>query len=66
MLIPTSGCLRTCTHSSALNRSGFAYVTPAKIEDGWMVRVSIGAPETEVADVEALWSAMMRFAERAS
>jgi aromatic-L-amino-acid decarboxylase len=48
--------------AEALNRSGEAYVTPARIEDGWMVRVSIGAPETQAADVDAVWSAMQRFA----
>jgi aromatic-L-amino-acid decarboxylase len=53
----------TLAWAEALNRSGFAYVTPAKLDDGWMVRVSIGAPATESADVEALWSAMRRFAE---
>jgi aromatic-L-amino-acid decarboxylase len=51
--------------AEALNRSGEAYVTPARIEDGWMVRVSIGAPGTEAEDVEALWSAMRRFADGA-
>jgi len=53
----------TLAWAEALNRSGLAYVTPARIEDGWMVRVSIGAPATEAADVDALWSAMRRFAE---
>ena len=49
--------------ADALNRSGFAFVTPARIEDGWMVRVSIGAPATEWADVEALWAEIRRLAE---
>ena len=52
--------------AEALNRSGLAYVTPARIEDGWMVRVSVGAPGTEAADVDALWSAMRAAAEAAS
>ena len=30
--------------AEALNRSGLAYVTPAKIEDGWMVRVRLSNP----------------------
>lgn len=41
-----------------LNRSGVAYVTPAMLGGRWMVRVSIGAENTEAADVDALWSAM--------
>jgi aromatic-L-amino-acid/L-tryptophan decarboxylase len=53
----------TIAWAEALNRSGLAYVTPAKIEDGWMVRVSIGAPGTDADDVAALWAAMRRFAE---
>ena len=51
--------------ADALNRSGLAFVTAARIEDGWMVRVSIGAPGTEWEDVESLWAAMRRFAEKA-
>ncbi len=41
-----------------LNASGQAYVTPAKLDDKWMVRVSIGALGTERVHVEALWQAM--------
>jgi aromatic-L-amino-acid decarboxylase len=41
-----------------LNRSGAAYVTPAILDGRWMVRVSIGAEQTERAHVEALWRAM--------
>lgn len=41
-----------------LNRSGAAYVTPAILDGSWMVRVSIGAEQTERAHVEALWQAM--------
>lgn len=41
-----------------VNRSGKAYVTPAKLGERWMVRVSVGAERTERADVEALWSLM--------
>jgi aromatic-L-amino-acid decarboxylase len=53
----------TRTWADALNRSGEAFVTAARIEDGWMVRVSIGAPGTEAEDVDALWGLMQRFAE---
>jgi aromatic-L-amino-acid decarboxylase len=48
--------------ADALNRSGEAFVTPSLAAGRWMVRVSIGAPETEWEDVEALWAAMRRFA----
>ncbi|MCB0154188.1 MAG: aspartate aminotransferase family protein [Anaerolineae bacterium] len=41
-----------------LNRSGRAYVTPAKLGGRWVVRVSIGAEPTELADVQALWAEM--------
>jgi len=42
----------------ALNRSGDAYVTPAILEGRWMVRVSIGAEQTEREHVAALWRQM--------
>ena len=41
-----------------INRSGKAYLTPAKLGDRWMVRVSVGAEQTERKDVEALWALM--------
>lgn len=41
-----------------LNRSGFAYLTPAILDGRWMVRVSIGAEATERRHVEQLWTAM--------
>ncbi len=41
-----------------LNASGTAYVTPAKIDGSWMVRVSIGALATEREHVAAVWQAM--------
>jgi aromatic-L-amino-acid decarboxylase len=41
-----------------INHSGKAYLTPAKLEGRWMVRVSIGALPTERAHVEALWALM--------
>ena len=39
-----------------VNRSGAAYLTPAVLDGRWMVRVSIGAEQTERAHVEALWT----------
>ncbi|WP_027349337.1 pyridoxal phosphate-dependent decarboxylase family protein [Halotalea alkalilenta] len=44
--------------ASAVNKSGEAFVTPATAGGKWMVRVSIGAPETTDEDVRSLWSLM--------
>jgi aromatic-L-amino-acid decarboxylase len=44
----------------SINRSGFAYLTPAVLDGRWMVRVSIGALATEREDVAALWDEMRR------
>jgi aromatic-L-amino-acid/L-tryptophan decarboxylase len=41
-----------------INQSGFAYLTPSKLEGRWMVRVSIGAMPTELEHVQALWERM--------
>jgi aromatic-L-amino-acid/L-tryptophan decarboxylase len=41
-----------------LNKSGAAYVTPAILDGRWMVRISVGAEQTERAHVEELWRAM--------
>jgi aromatic-L-amino-acid decarboxylase len=38
-----------------LNRSGAAWLTPAVLDGRWVVRVSIGALETEREHVEELW-----------
>ena len=48
---------------SRLNASGLAYLTPARLDGRWMVRVSVGAHTTERADVERLWEAMQEMAE---
>jgi aromatic-L-amino-acid decarboxylase len=47
-----------------LNRSGAAYLTPAKLTGRWMVRVSVGAEATELEHVRALWEQMRYEAER--
>jgi aromatic-L-amino-acid decarboxylase len=47
-----------------VNRGGDAYLTPAVLGERWVVRVSVGAETTERADVEAVWAAMRREAER--
>ena len=41
-----------------INRSGAAYLTPAKLEGRWMVRVSVGAEQTEREHVARLWTVM--------
>jgi len=46
-----------------LNRSGLTYLTPALLEERWMVRVSIGAEATEREDVQDVWAAMQRAAD---
>jgi len=54
----------TRTWAERVNRSGTAYLTPAFLGRRWVVRVSIGAEQTERADVKAVWAAMRREAER--
>ena len=49
-----------------VNKSGGAYLTPAILNEQWMVRVSIGSIETERNHVEALWKLMRQEAERKS
>jgi aromatic-L-amino-acid decarboxylase len=46
-----------------VNRSGTAYLTPAVVDGRWMVRVSVGALETEADDVAAVWQAIRKAAE---
>jgi aromatic-L-amino-acid decarboxylase len=41
-----------------LNCSGRFYLTAAKLDGRWMVRVSIGAEPTELSDVKELWRYM--------
>jgi aromatic-L-amino-acid decarboxylase len=53
----------TLAWADRLNRSGNAYVTPAAISGGWMVRVSVGTITTERAHVEKLWREMREAAE---
>ena len=50
----------TQTWCDRLNRSGLAYLTPALLDGRWMVRVSVGAEQTERAHVERLWADMQR------
>jgi aromatic-L-amino-acid decarboxylase len=52
--------------AEAVNRSGLAYLTPATLDGGWMVRISIGALTTEASDIAATWATIRRFAEAPS
>jgi aromatic-L-amino-acid/L-tryptophan decarboxylase len=49
---------------AAINNSGAAYLTPAKLKGRWMVRVSVGSLLTEREDVEVLWQLMRDEAEQ--
>lgn len=44
-----------------LNQSGQAYLTPALLDDQWIVRVSIGAELTERDHVAQLWNLMQEY-----
>ncbi len=48
--------------SAALNSSGRAFVTPSKLDDSWMVRVSVGVEATEQHHVAELWRLMQEAA----
>ena len=50
----------TLAWADRVNRSGEAYLTPAILDDRWMVRVSVGAEPTEREHVEALWNLIRR------
>lgn len=54
----------TLAWADAVNRSGAAYLTPATLDDRWMVRVSIGAIPTEREHVAKLWAAIREAAEQ--
>ena len=45
----------TLSWLSDLNRSGAAFMSPSKLDDRWMVRVSIGGEATERTHLEKLW-----------
>jgi aromatic-L-amino-acid decarboxylase len=50
----------TRTWCDRINQSGVAYLTPALLDGRWMVRVAVGAEQTERVHVEQLWAAMQR------
>ena len=43
-----------------INQSGQAFLSPSKLGDVWMVRVSIGVESTQRSDIEALWQLMQQ------
>ena len=43
---------------SQISNSGDAYLTPAKLDGQWMVRISIGAETTTREHVEKLWETL--------
>jgi glutamate/tyrosine decarboxylase-like PLP-dependent enzyme len=49
-----------------VNRSGAAYLTPARLDGRWMARISVGALPTERVHVEAAWERICAEAEGAS
>jgi len=51
---------------NAINQSGEAFMSPSKLDDRWMVRVSIGVETTTRAHIEKLWSMIQRYANEAS
>jgi aromatic-L-amino-acid decarboxylase len=53
----------TLAWAERVNRSGRAYITPALLDDQWMVRVSVGAEQTEREHVAAAWTLMRHEAE---
>lgn len=55
----------TLAWADRVNRSGQAYLTPAILDDRWMVRVSIGAVSTEKEHLKALWELMCNAAQHA-
>lgn len=50
--------------ADALNHSGLAYVTPATLNGQWMVRISIGAINTEEEHVKALWANILQISQQ--
>lgn len=56
----TGEALDTYTRAwvDAVNQSGRAFLTPAVLDDRWMVRISIGAEKTTHDHVRKLWETM--------
>ncbi|MFT5111305.1 MAG: aromatic-L-amino-acid decarboxylase [Parasphingorhabdus sp.] len=45
----------------AINQSGIAFMSPSKLDDGWMVRVSVGVENTKKEHLEKLWETLQDF-----
>lgn len=56
----------TLDWADRVNRSGLAYITPALLDERWMVRVSVGAETTERVHVAALWDRLRQEAGRSA
>ena len=56
----------TLAWCEAVNATGRAHLTPAKLEGRWMVRISVGAEPTEWDDLEELWTLMREAASERS
>jgi aromatic-L-amino-acid decarboxylase len=54
----------TLDWAGRVNLSGQAYLTPAVLDGRWMVRVSVGAEQTERRHVEELWQLIQTEVER--
>lgn len=46
----------------AINQSGAAFMSPSKLDDGWMVRISVGVEATTREHVAQLWQMIQRAA----
>ena len=56
----------TRSWAEAVNHSGRAFLSPAKMEDRWFVRVSIGVQATTRTHVEELWRLIRKTAKEKS
>jgi aromatic-L-amino-acid decarboxylase len=51
---------------NAINQSGNASMSPSRLDERWMVRVSIGAEATTREHVEKLWQLIQRYASQST
>ncbi len=49
-----------------INTSGSAFLSPAVVDGSWLVRVSIGVENTEIAHVAELWRLMQKAADESA
>jgi aromatic-L-amino-acid/L-tryptophan decarboxylase len=56
----------TVAWASAVNASGEAFISPAKLDGRWMVRLSVGAETTERRHLEQAWHTIRSHAEGSS